>query len=1083
MGPQDDKNNPGQQHADNTFGSDSRDLRDAEETGNWKNRVGDAATDAAKNAVKKKVEHKVEAEAAEKAAAKLAAKLAAGAATGVETAGVGAALAVADIIRDKDTRNLIIKKLLPIIIGIVLTVFGGIVFVVLGSFYAPIAFFDTLFDDLNDQVPALDFRNQAALENMVPGSATDASLEACNTAPESIVCRTRTISATQEKRLDNAGIDVSGDKYGDRLAPNNYSYKGKDYTASEFATEVRDNSELRLAYKRAFNSKVLGFSDSTFVENTLNRYGGSKKGPTLEGTPEEKSKQLIDRTTSDPSDSSTGTTVARKVFVPVDEDSEDASSTEVVYTVEGDTSGETYTQEEVDAYNAANPEESDSGESGTPSQLGDLLIGSASAFGYWDLACTVKSMVSAASLAAKVANQAAAVNYVQPVAALAYKAKAGDISVSDSAVLAEYFNKTDNRKKIPSPAAAYEDATIDGTTVTAVPGKEAMVDNPNYGKSALNSSLFRMSLNKGSNPGTKIADSRYTAGVSVKSLFGGETSAASDTIEALNNVGSTIDDATCAVVQNPVIRGIGVIFGLSGGLISASGTLALKLPVFINVYNGAVTLDKIITNGKDGKVISDKMSESPADLGTIAWTYVAATSASAAQPRGLVGGNAEEILAYQKLGAQSRADYIAIEQQDTSPLDASSKYSFLGSLLLSLSTMTNSPITGSATLRNVASIVAGGMATIVQPADTFAATIDPDRYEYCNDYAYESVGVSADVGCNVRYIMSEDDLNLDTIAVQQAMASSACGGSACVDNLTTTGYPDGYSPVNPSEVQAFADSFIKGVDSSTYSSRVSSSIYDNDYAKFLDFCAYRALPYGQTYDLDTSKVADAWQTGANCKLSGAPYSYYRVYTLDRSALEARDETYQYESQPSGLNVGRPANTTDYGNGWILTNGVDYSGVQCDPRTTDAGTYKNPDRGYTIRVCDTKIAGIKTTTNALVSTNFMNMYDAAKKDGITFFLAESLRKSGDPYYSAQSRHSMGLAFDLGSTQNGNGSWCYTNAQGDLADAIACRSRAGAAGDAVRWMDKHAAEYGFQNLNNEPWHWSTGELPGQFNTKKL
>ena len=1080
MGPQDDKNNPGQQHADNTFGSDSRDLRDAEETGNWKNRVGDAVTDAAKDAVKKKVEHKVEAEAAEKAAAKLAAKLAAGAATGVETAGVGAVLAVADIIRDKDTRNLLIKKVLPVIIGILLVALGGIVFVVLAGFYAPIAFFDTLFDDLNDQVPALDMRNQAALRNMVPSEATASSLEACKSSPESIVCRSRTLSETQITRLERAGIEVSGDKYGERLSPTSYTFQDKTYDANEFAKSVETDSTLRQAYKRAFNSKVLGFSDATFVENTLNKYGGSKKGPTLEGSKEDKANQLINRTTTNASDSSTGTTVVSPVFIPIDTNDDGSPAEGTKYTIEGATDGKEYTQADVDTAKA-NADQSSGSE--VPSQLGDLLIGGTSAFGYWDLACTVKSMVSAASLSAKVANQAAAINYVQPVAALAYKAKAGDISVGDSDVLAEYFHKTDNRKKIKSDAAAYENGSIDGTEVKPDTTAETMVDNPNYGKNALDSPLFKMSLNGGSNPGTKIADSQYSLGVSVKSLFGGETSAASDTIEALNNVGSTIDDATCAVVQNPVVRLVGLAFGVSGKLITASGTLALQLPVFINVYNGAVVLDKIIANGKEGKVISDNMSDSPTDLGTLAWGYATAVSGQAAQSRGMVGGNAEEILAYQRLGAQSKADYIAIEQQDTSPLDATSKYSFLGSLLLSLSTMTNSPLTGSASLRNITSIVAGGMATIVKPANSFAATIDPDRYEYCEDVAYQSVGISADVNCNVRYIMSEADLNLDTTVVQQAMSSSACGGSACVDNLTTTGYPSGYSPVDPTQAKKFADDFIKGTDTGLYSSRVSSGSYTNDYAKFLDFCAYRALPYGQTYDLEG--IEDGWQTGANCKIEGTPYNYFRIYTLDNSALNARDKVYDYSAQASGtLNVGRPANTTDYGNGWILTNGVDYSSAPCDPRTTDAGIYTNPDRGYTIRVCDTNIAGLKTTTNALVSTNFMNMYEAAKKDGITFFLAESLRKSGDPYYSAQSRHSMGLAFDLGSTQNpGNGSWCYTNAAGDLADAIACRSRSGPAGDAVRWMDKHAAEYGFQNLNNEPWHWSTGELPGQFNTKKL
>ncbi|MDB5162005.1 MAG: hypothetical protein JWM52_513 [Candidatus Saccharibacteria bacterium] len=1064
MGPQDDKNNPGQKNADKVLDQKSgnpSNLKDAEEKGGWANKAGKAA-DAVQDA--KKVKDAVQ---AIKGGAELAAGIAAG---GFNPETIKGAIDLLGVV----------KKLLPVLIGILLVAIGGIVFVVLGSFYAPIAFFDTLFDDLNDQVPALDMRNQAALNNMVPNEAKAGALEACKTSPESIICRSRTISETQITRLQRVEIEVTGDKYGDRLAPTSYTYKGKNYDPNEFAKAVQNDATLRQAYKRAFNMKVLGFSDSSFVGNTLARYQGSKKGPTLTGSHEDKVNQLINRTTTDASDSSTDTTVVRKVFIPVDTNSDGTPADGTTYTIEGDTDGEEYSQEDVDAYNEANPPAPDT--SGAPSQVGDLLIGSASAFGYWDLACTVKSMVSAASLAAKVANQKAVVNYVQPVAALAYKAKAGDISVGDSDILAEYFHKTDGRKKIESKAAVYADGSVDGSTVTPASGASTMIDNPNYGKTALDSPLFKMSLNHGSKPNTKISDSQYSLGVSVKSLFGGESNSASDTIEALNNVGSTLDDATCAVVQNPVVRGIGIFFGLSGGLISATGTLAIKLPVFINVYNGALTLDKIIQNGKDGKVIPTNLSDSPADLGILGWTYAAGLSGEAAQNRGMVGGNAQEILAYQKLGAESKADYIAIEQQDTSPLDATSKYSFLGSLLLTLSTMTNSPITGGATLGNIASVVAGSAATILSPVDSYAATIDPDRYEYCEDVAYSSVGISADVGCNVRYVMSEADLSLDTYDVQKAMGSTACGGAPCVSNLTTTGYPDGYTQVSPTDAQKFADEFIKGTDNGTYSSRFASGTYDNDYSKFLDFCAYRALPYGQTYSIDG--LDEKWQTGEICKSEGAPYSYFRVYTLDNTALDARDAVYQYTSQPTGsLSTGRPANTTDYGNGWILTNGVDYSSAPCDPRTTDVGLYKNPATNITIRVCDTKIAGTKTTTNSLVSTNFMNMYEAAKKDGITFVLAESLRKNGEKYYSTPSRHSMGLAFDLGSVQNGGGSWCYSGPAGSLSGAIACRSNTGPAGTAVRWMDAHAAEYGFQNLNSEPWHWSTGETGGQFNTKKL
>ncbi|MFY9228241.1 MAG: hypothetical protein WAO28_02845 [Candidatus Microsaccharimonas sp.] len=918
-----------------------------------------------------------------------------------------------------------LKRIIPIAIIGILVVVGGFFGLVIGGLLAPIAFFDTLADDLNDQVASLDIRNAGMLASSV-GAKSAAALSSCDTSTESIKCRTRTLSKTQVNRLAKANISVTGKEIGERLDPTSYTYDTKTYTPKEFSDAVQSDDTVRQAYKRAFNMKVLGLSDKTFVGNTLGRFGGSKLGPELTGDQQENVSKLFNR--SDGS-SATGDTIQ-------------------------------------------------------PSRLGDLAINSVSAFGYWDLACSVKAKLSAASTATKIANQRAASNYAMEIASLAYKAKAGDITADEGAVLTEIFNKTDQRKKITAPEKAFEKSLVgeDGKIVPD-PSADIMIDNPNYGKSLLDSPLVKASLDKNINLKRTASEKQYAVGIGQKSLFAGITGE-QDVIDAVNNVGGSSDNSLCDFVQSPLGQGLGILAGLPL-IVSGVGTLAIKVPVFVSLYSSMLMLDHMINSSLANTVIPKDTDKSPVDAGSLIWTGYSGLFGTTAAGRGMLSGNSEQIVAYQKTSQQSKQDYIAIEQQDTSPFDPNSRYSFVGSFVLTLASMTNSSLSVSSSLKNIGSVVGGSLASIVKPASTYAASIDPARYEQCDDVKYTSIGISADIQCNVRYVMPDADLALDTYDVQEAMETNACGGSPCVQEDTTTGLPGGYFPSNAEAAQQFADDSIAGKPNSLYSSvygvtgdstKLSGDV--NDYMRFLDFCAYRALPYGEVYGLNTNNVSEAWQTGANCRLEGAPYSYFRIYTLDVSTINITDKVYDYSDMSAGVLIGRPADTDDFGNGWNLRPGVDYSNYACDPRTTDKGTYTNPDRKFTIRVCDTKIAGIKTDISSVVSTNFMNMYEAAKKDGITFFMAEGLRRAGDKYYSPQSRHSAGIAFDLGSRENGNNSFCWVEG-GDLSIAKACRSNPGPAGVAVRWLDANAKEYGFQNIAGEAWHWSTGEGKHEFN----
>ena len=186
-------------------------------------------------------------------------------------------------------------------------------------------------------------------------------------------------------------------------------------------------------------------------------------------------------------------------------------------------------------------------------------------------------------------------------------------------------------------------------------------------------------------------------------------------------------------------------------------------------------------------------------------------------------------------------------------------------------------------------------------------------------------------------------------------------------------------------------------------------------------------------------------------------------------------------------LSKPANTTPRGNGWTLTPGVDYSTTACDPRTKDVGIYKNPDKGFTVRLCYINafpsIAGsdingqYDSVVASVISKNVMDMFTAAQAAGLSLGISDGMRSTLHPYYGATSQHSAGLAIDIGSPRGGQ-TVCFVAGPGgagalSTANAATCRNRTDNDGAVVRWLDVNAATYGFQNLKSEPWHWSMGE----------
>lgn len=758
------------------------------------------------------------------------------------------------------------------LIGILLTLLvgGGGVGFFLGPALAPIAFFENITDDLNDQLAAMDIREGYVFRSKLPSADRNAALAGCTKL--SIRCRFATISATQEARLKAAGIEVQYERatglFNKRIKPEGYKFQGVTYSPEGWAEQLKTNPLAQHAQRRANNMKYLGVSDNVF-SRVMKRFGISKKPPELKGSAKDRVNALMNSANeNDPKN--------LKMVPALDADGVEIPGE---FMLEGDESGKTYTEAEK---NSIEKSVNRVVNAKPPSRVTKATLGALSVLGYWDLACSIKNMLVGASVAAKIANQAQLIQYVMPLASLASKIKAGDATAEEAEALGTFFTQTDSRQYLPNIEASVSSTSVDNGIGLAsdVPNT---LSNPDFGKSAMDSELYKMSAMGGIAPASTTR-SQYSLGYGQNSLLAG-ISGFADIASMLVNLG---DASMCKWVQNPLVRIAGTVVGVVTAVGSGGASAAAQIAIAAGMMAAMLILDNVINNALNGGnlVNPETLSEAPIDRADAAWTGMSGLLGSAAQGRGMIPGNAEQVTEYAMLQNKTEQSYIAMESETANPLDINNKYSFLGSFsrsLLGYSAQSFSPVSF---LKNVSSIVSGGLSTVTKPYSAYAAVIDQSRFKQCDDTAYQAMGINADVQCNVRYIMPTADLSLDTDEVARWMEEQGF-----VEKDTESGLPLGYSPIAPKQSQGAALDFLTGTVQSAIDTTVNTRDF-GEYGKFLDYCVFRTLPFGETGE-ETSEfngAGDEWKTGKKCMEEGGQISYFRIYTLDKSVQAAADGT-------------------------------------------------------------------------------------------------------------------------------------------------------------------------------------------------
>lgn len=749
---------------------------------------------------------------------------------------------------------------------------------------APVAFIRNVMDDLHDPIAALDKRDEKMMRTKIAISDREQFLKGCTKA--SLRCRYKSFSNRQVERMKKAGIEVKGTKIGTRTFPTSYNYKGESISANKFVEKMSTNTALRLDFRRAANNRVFALSDKTYVK-LMERFNISKAAPKLTEDTESEYKKLA---TGQKSPGLTGDIVAK----PTGE--KDAKGNDL-YTIEGDQTGRRYTMAELDSWKVKFGGIFDSIR-GAASITATNLAKAVNIIGYEDMKCSFVNALGQAAVAAKIAKYLRFAQYVMPIAAAVSKINAGRGTEKDGAVIGKFFGDTDVRRTIVDEKASLESgiSQAQGNKVNEADFSIATKPNPYFNKNAMDSTLYQASASGLPRNPANETTTKYSL-----SLSQNKVASALDKIGIVLSFGA-FGKTACNFVQNWLVRGVGFVVGVISLFFGVGEvSLAKNLVAAVAITAGFILLGQFLHAITEEKPVDDGIVNRPEDRAAITWTGLSVIASENSRMTGLIPANKSQILAYEKDRQASLAVYHQADALGVSPWDVSSPESAISRVASTVQSLAPPDFTiGSIVNFARSSLSLASKQTIsassaVYPKDSAA------RFSQCDDQSYNAMGIDADVQCNVRFYMPQEDMDKDPDAVAQWMEDHGY-----VEKDTVTGVPPGYIPPSAQEMN-FGMQLLSGA----IESFVNTRDYINDYGKYLDYCVYRAMPYGETYQETGARGAasEEWQTGSIClSHNNEMISYFRAYRADTRAVDISDIPQAEDTTQAG--DGKDTSTTD-----------------------------------------------------------------------------------------------------------------------------------------------------------------------------
>lgn len=601
----------------------------------------------------------------------------------------------------------IMKKRGPLAAILTLVLGGG---VGAGLFFGPslllIQLQEQFITKFNSQDTSMTIRANKIITGKIAGDTTSGT---CTTAL-TIACRFSKPSNKLLANLEKSGITAL-DKNGDPIKktglfqsqrPDSYKFGNESIKAKEFSKRLRTDSTLRAAFHRAYNPRVVGFTDSVFSFiakkfgfDTKNRFAGESDSKKVKQQLKETTKGTNNATKSTLSGGSDG---AAKVVV-----------------------------ERLVATRAAAALE-------TLSKAGKGS-GVTLAAGAMCIAADAPGAITAISRAYQM-RQVIAYGMAFLTTASAMKASAPDLTGESVSVLGSAMTNT-----------------VDGKS-----GMDSFgVKNALFGDTVAEDNSYK-----------KFAPGAVAAGLASVAVYTSSKSVKDSCSVALNPVtgvglnAALVGAGGASLGTTVVVAGLNFVIGytLSEFIrINAPAIIAAAVPVITPLIQASA--QEIL-----GDITADIEGQ---DVGNAFASGASHVMGQTANAGGNVPLSVDQAVAYNKQTQEVQLAYAEEDRATLSPFDATSKNTFLGSMVANFLPYYGQVGSISGTLRTLINIPFLSLSTI---GNTANATSDAAQYTLCDDPAIKDADVAAGPFCNIEYGIPTEYLDMEPIDIVNELVAS-----------------------------------------------------------------------------------------------------------------------------------------------------------------------------------------------------------------------------------------------------------------------------------------------------------------------
>lgn len=633
-----------------------------------------------------------------------------------------------------------------ITVALVLFGGGGIMALVSTPTLVIVQLKEVFSQDLNDQVKALDTRSSL----MIRAKLKTATTGSCGVVK--VACKWGHMTLEQANSLRAAGAQIdldTTDSPEGRGKPTKISFYDEstkqtvDITSAEdFARQSANNPSFRKIMVKAYNPAYVGTSDR--VALGVYKLFKIAKNTGIKGDTDEERRKSLNESIKNGSDEVTTNRLRPET------DSEGRPTGD--YLDENDQRVTAADRAVIEDTARVGQEASKLGTANVATSVANGLKVTAVA----ENACTAWIATRAVQGAAKTkmlydAGRAAQLGLLGP----ADKSKAGDADEGEMTTVGDMITKTDARKEVP------DESKLEQTNASTPP---PMIANPDYGKDATDAPGPSVAMHGGA-PELDIRASQFM----LSGGFVGTMSAMTRLIVKAIPGAKSPQDITraCKTLRNPIVQAgtlaAGVAVGAgSFGLYTAAGIGASLLISMATPYMLSRTVDIM-----SGNVFQNL---SGLNYGDAMFVGTSALLGTMAMKRGMKPLSSKQAVAYANATKQTNDQYATIQRDiaKAAPFDVSNQYSFLGSLTRTVLPYANQSkkSIGSVAL-NLASFVP---ASLSFTSSTTKAAATAERFEKCPDSEYQRLNIGADIFCNVRYGLDEEELAIDPIENANWMA-------------------------------------------------------------------------------------------------------------------------------------------------------------------------------------------------------------------------------------------------------------------------------------------------------------------------